>query len=162
MSEYFYQYKLFRGNVKVELDLYNYATKADLKGATDFDTCNLAAKSDLASLKAKADKMDIDKKLITAPADLSKLSNVVDNDIIKKTVYDKVVTEVNTIVTGSTLIDLNPDEYNQGLCYYSFMVNLYRCNESCSTLDDLSNRTCILNKIEDVNLSVFNMLRKNK
>ena len=161
MSEYFYQYKPFRGNVKVELDLYNYATKADLRGATDFDTCNLAAKSDLASLKAKLDKIDIDKKLITAPAYLSKLSNVVDNDIIKNVVYDKVVT-VNTIVTGSTLIDLNPDEYNQGLCYYPFMVNLYRYSESCNTLDDLSNRTCILNKIEDVNLSVFNMLKKNK
>ena len=68
MSEYFYQYKPFRGNVKVELVLYNYATKADLRGATDFHTCNLAAKSDLGSLKAKLDKIDVDKKLITAPA----------------------------------------------------------------------------------------------
>ena len=46
--------------MKVELDLYNYAAKVDLKGATGVDTSNLAAKSDLASLKAELDKIDID------------------------------------------------------------------------------------------------------
>ena len=46
--------------MKVELDLYNYATKVDLKRATGVDTSNLAAKSDLASLKAELDKIDID------------------------------------------------------------------------------------------------------
>ena len=50
----------------------SYATKADLKVATGLDTSNLAAKSDLANLKAQRDKMDVD-KLKTAPADLSKL-----------------------------------------------------------------------------------------
>ena len=68
--------------------------KVDLKGATRLDTPKLVAKTDLARLKAHVGKLDID-KLQTASADLSKLSNVVDNDIVKKFVYDKSVTKVN-------------------------------------------------------------------
>ena len=50
------------GNIKVELDLFNYATKTDLEGVTGVDISNIEAKSDLASLKAKQMKIDIDKK----------------------------------------------------------------------------------------------------
>ena len=73
------------GNVKVELDLSNYVTKADLKKARIVDTSNLVAKSDLASLKSEVDKIDID-KLKTGLSDLRNLSSVVDNDVIKKSV----------------------------------------------------------------------------
>ena len=59
-----------------------------------FDTSKLAAKSDLASLKAEKDILDID-KLVPGPVDLSKLSDVVKNDIAKKTVYDKLAAKVN-------------------------------------------------------------------
>ena len=53
MSKYFPKiYKAFQGNVKIELDLYNHITKFDLKGTMGVDTSNVAAKSDLASLKA--------------------------------------------------------------------------------------------------------------
>ena len=65
--------------------MYNYATKANLKGETGADSSNLAVKSDLGSLKADADKMDID-KLKTIPVNLSKLINVVYNDAVKKTI----------------------------------------------------------------------------
>ena len=82
---------------KVELDLSDYATKADLKETTGVVTLNLAAS---ATLKAEADKMDID-KLKTVPADLIKVRNVVDNDV-KITVYDKFVTKVNSIKVSST------------------------------------------------------------
>ena len=86
MSQYFSKpYELSDRNVKVELDLPFYAAKADLKAATDVDTSNLAAASDLASLKAEVDKTDID-KLRTVPADLSNANNAVDNDVVKKTV----------------------------------------------------------------------------
>ena len=71
MSEFFPKlYKTFGGNVKAGLDLSNYATKADLKGATDVETSNLAVKSDLANLKAEVDKRDIG-TVITVPADVS-------------------------------------------------------------------------------------------
>ena len=62
MSQYFAKpYEHFRGNVKVELDLSNYAAKNDLKGAVGVETPNLASKSYLASLKAEVDKVDVDK-----------------------------------------------------------------------------------------------------
>ena len=57
-----------------------------------------------------------------------------------------------------THINLHPNEYIQGLWYYPFAVNLDRCFGSCNTLCDLSNRICVTNKTEDLNLSVFNMV----
>ena len=61
--------------------------KTDLKSARWIDTSKLAAGSDLARLKAEVDKLDID-KLIPVHVDLSKLSDVVKNYVVKKTVYD--------------------------------------------------------------------------
>ena len=46
-----------------------------------------------------------------------------------------------SFMSRPTLIDLNPDEYNQGLCYYPFIVNLDRCHCSCSTFNDPSGKT---------------------
>ena len=83
--------------VKVELDLSTYAKKPDLKGATGIDTTTLPSKTNLASLKTKADNLDAD-KLKTIPADLRKLSNVVDN-VVKNTIYGKLVIKVDTIDT---------------------------------------------------------------
>ena len=62
------------GNLKVELELSYYATKVDLKEASDADASNIAAKSDLPNLKAEVDELDID-KVKTVPTDLSKPSN---------------------------------------------------------------------------------------
>ena len=83
--------------MNVGLNLSN-ATKSDLKGATSVHTFNLADKWDLHGLKAQIDKGDVH-KLKIVPADLSKLSNVVDNDIIKKTVCEELTTNVNAINT---------------------------------------------------------------
>ena len=82
MSQYFPKsYECSGGNVKVELNLSNFATKEDFKTAAEFDTSNLTAKS--ASLKVEVDKIDMDKTK-AVPANLSKLSNAVDNDFVKK------------------------------------------------------------------------------
>ena len=104
MNQYFPKpYEPFGGDISVKVDLSNYATKTNLKNATGIDTCKLAPKSDLASLKAEIDKLDID-KLITVPADLNKLSDVVKNDVVRKTVYDKLVAKVNNIdISGFVL-----------------------------------------------------------
>ena len=97
MSQYFPKpYEPFEIDINVKVDLSDYATKTDLKEATGVDTSKLAAKSDFASSKAEIDKIDVD-KLKTVPVDLSKLSNVVNNEVFKKTVYDKFVAKVNNI-----------------------------------------------------------------
>ena len=91
-------YEHFGRDINVKVDLSNHATKTNFKKATGIDTSNLAFKSDLATLKAEVDKIYVD-KLKTVPIDLSKLSNVVDDEVVKKTVYDKLVAKLNDIDT---------------------------------------------------------------
>ena len=93
------------------LTVSNDATKGDLKNATGVDISKSAKNVDidklekvptsLKSLKSKLDKLDFGKFEITL-ADLSKLSNVVKNDVIKKTEYDELVKKANTIRTTDT------------------------------------------------------------
>ena len=84
MSKFFSEpYKPFGGDINVTVDLYNYATKTDLKNVTYVDTSNFALNTNLPNLKTEAYKLDID-KLVPVPTDLSKLSNVVKNDVVKK------------------------------------------------------------------------------
>ena len=101
-SQYFPPYRRFGRNIYVELDLTCYATKTDLKNVTHVDVSNFALKSNLARLKTEVDKIDGD-KLKTIPVDLSKLSNVVNNDVVKKVVHDRLVTKVNINTTGLVL-----------------------------------------------------------
>ena len=72
----------------MELDLSSYATKTDLKSVAHLDVSSFALKTNLANLKAEVDKIHIT-KLIPVPDDLAKLSNVVKNDVVKKTEYNK-------------------------------------------------------------------------
>ena len=95
MRRYFAKpYERESKNIKVELDLSNYVTRADFKksaaaNASNFAafasnfTSDFAAKSDLAILKGEVDKIDIG-KLKTVHFNFYKLSNVVDNDLVKK------------------------------------------------------------------------------
>ena len=100
MSKYFPKpFRSFRGNINVKVDLSIYVTKTDLKNVTHVDTSNFALQTNLASLKTEVDKSDID-KLVPVPVDLSKLSNAVKNDVVKKTVYDKLAAKVNNIDTS--------------------------------------------------------------
>ena len=100
MSQYFPKpYEPFGGDINVKVDLSNYATKTDIKNVSHVDTSSFALKSNLADLKTEGDKLDID-KLVPVPVDLSKLSDVVKNDVVKKDVYDKLVTKVNNIDTS--------------------------------------------------------------
>ena len=84
MSTYYPPYKSSSNNIKVELDLTNYATKTDLKNITHTGVSSFASKTNLAASKTKVDKIDTD-KLKTVPEDLTKLSNVIKNDVVKKT-----------------------------------------------------------------------------
>ena len=92
--------------IKVDVDLSNYATKKDINDITHVDTSNFALKTNLSSLKTKVDKRDID-KLVPVPTDLSKLSNVVKNYVVKKTVYDKLAAKVININTSDFVLKTN-------------------------------------------------------
>ena len=84
MSQYFPKlYEPFVGDINVKVDLYNYTTKADIENIFYVDTSSFALKSDLAILKTEVDQLDID-KLVPVPIDLSKLSDIVKHDVVKK------------------------------------------------------------------------------
>ena len=86
MSQYFLKpYEPFGGDINVKVDLSNYATKTDVKNVTHVHVSSFALKLNFGSLKPEVDKLDID-KLAPVPADLSKLSDVVKIDVVKKTI----------------------------------------------------------------------------
>ena len=98
---YYPPYKSSSNNVKVELDLSNYATKTDLKNITHVDVSSLASKTNLAALKTEVDKIDAD-KLKKTPTDLVKLTNAVEHDVVKKTHYNTKVTSIEAQIAGLT------------------------------------------------------------
>ena len=98
---YYPPYRSSRNNIKVKLDLVNYATKTDLKNITHVDISSFASKTNLAALKTEVDKLDTD-KLKTTPVDLAKLSNVVENEVVKKNDYNTKVTSIEAQITGLT------------------------------------------------------------
>ena len=87
------------------MDFSNYATKADIKNILQVDTSSLPLTPNLASLKTEVDKLDI-VKLLTVAVDLSKLRDIAKNDVIRKTVYDKLVAKVNS--NGASGLVLKP------------------------------------------------------
>ena len=97
MSQYFPKsYEPFGGDINVKVDLSNYATNTDLKNISYIDVSSYALKTNLASLKSEVDKIDTD-KLKTVPDDLTKLSNLVKNDVVKNTDYNTLKTKVDAI-----------------------------------------------------------------
>ena len=99
-SQYFPPYGS-TNNIKVELDLVNYATKDYVKNITHVDVSSYATKTNSAALKSEVDKIEVD-KLKTTPADLAKLSNVVKNDVVKNTDYNTKVTSIENQIAGVT------------------------------------------------------------
>ena len=109
MSKFFPKpYKPFVRNINVKVDLSNYATKTDIKNISHVDTSSFALKTNLANFKTEVDKLDID-KLVPVPVDLRKLSDVVKNDVVKKTAYDKLVANVNNIDTSGFVLKTKYD-----------------------------------------------------
>ena len=99
MSQYFPKsYEPLGGDIDVKVDLSNYAIKTDLKNVSHVEVSSFPLKSNLASLKTEVDKLDID-KLVPVPVDLSKLSDVINNDVVKKTEYNKLITKLDSIDT---------------------------------------------------------------
>ena len=87
----------------------NYATKTDIKNILHVDISSFALKINWANLKTKVDKLDIE-KLVLVPTDLSKLSYLVKNDVVKKDVYNKLIVKVDDIYTNDFVLKTKYDK----------------------------------------------------
>ena len=105
MSQYFPKpfNSHFGDSIKVKIDLSNYATKADIKNISHVDTSSFALKTNLANVKTEVYKLDID-ELEPIPVDLSKLSDVLKIDVVKKTAYNKLVAKVDNFNTSDFVL----------------------------------------------------------
>ena len=115
LSKYFPDlYEPFGGDINVTADLSNYAIKTDIINISHVDTSSFALKTNLANLKTEGDKLDLD-KLVPILVDLSKRSDVIKNDIVKKDVYNKLVAKVNNIDTSKFVSKTKYDTYESEL-----------------------------------------------
>ena len=134
---YYPPYRSSRNNIKVELDLANYATKDDVKNITHVDVSSFASKTNSAALKTEVDKIDSD-KLKTTPADLAKLTNAIENDVVKKTDYNAKVTSIEAQITGltkNTVDNLNNITKLKAVDTNNF-VNRTKFSADTNSLDD--------------------------
>ena len=156
MSQYFPRpYEPFGGDINAKVDLSNYATKTDIKNISHIDSSSFALKSNLASLKTEVDKLDID-KLATGPVDLGKLSNVVENDVVKKTVYDKLAAKVNSIDTSVFVLKTNYDRDKS--TYNTKITEIEGKTPSISDLATNAALTAFENKIPNIS----SLVKKNR
>ena len=101
MSQYYPPNRSSSNNINVKLQLVTYATKTDLKNVTYVDISSFASKTNLSALKTEVDKIDAD-KLKTTPADLAKLTNAIEHNVVKKTDYNTKVTSIEVQIAGLT------------------------------------------------------------
>ena len=134
---YYPSYRSSRNNIKVELNLANYATKDDVKNITRVDVSSFASKTNLAALKTEVDKIDAD-KLKTTPTDLAKLTNAIEHDVVKKTDYNTKETSIEAQITGltkNTTDNLNDIKKLKAIDTNSF-VNKTKFSADINALDD--------------------------
>ena len=137
MSQYYPPYRSSSNNIKVELDLANYATKTDLKNITHIDVSSFTSKANLAALKTEVYKIDAD-KLKTTTADLAKLTNAVEHDVVKKTDYNTKVTSIEGEIAGLTknTVDNLADITKLKAVDTNSFVNKTKFSAYINTLDD--------------------------
>ena len=169
MSQYFPKpfNSYFGDSIKVKIDLSNYEKKTDIRNISHIDTSSFALKTNLASLKAEVDKLDID-KLVPIPVDLSKLSDVVKNDVVKKTVHDKLVAKVDNIDTSDfvlkTKYNTDKTELENKIPDVTDFVQKTKLTELENKIPDISNLATktALTAVENKIPSVSNLVKKNR
>ena len=132
---YYPPYRNSSNNIKVKLDLVNYGTKTDLKNINHADVSSFASKTNLASLKTEVDKIDTDNQQV---ADLAKLSNVVKNDVVKKTDYNAKITSIEGQIAGvtkNTTDNLNDIKKLKAVDTNNFVLKT-KFSADINTLDD--------------------------
>ena len=165
MSQYFPKpfNSHFGDSIKVKIDLSNYATKTDIKNISHVDTSSFALKTNLANLKTEVDKLDND-KLVPVPVDLSKLSDVVKNDVVKKIVYHKLLVKADNIDTSDfvlkTKYKTDKTELEKKIPDVTNIVKKVKLTELQNNISNISNLatktalTTVENKIPDISSHV--------
>ena len=166
MSQYFPKpFRNFGGDINDKADLSKHAKKGDIKIVTHVDTSGFALITQYKSLRLKTevDKWDID-KLVPVPVDLSKLNDVVKNDVVKKAVCDKLVPKVNNIDTSGFILktkyDTDKAELEKKISDVTDLVKKTKLIELENKIPDVSGLarksalTVVENKIPDVGSSV--------
>ena len=141
MSEYLPKPSSHEENIKVKIDLTNYATKNNIKNITHVDTSSFALKTNLSSLKNEVEKLDIN-KLVPVPTDLSKLSNVVKNDVVKKIDYNKSVAKVDNIDTNGFVLKTK------------YSTDKAKLENEIPDTSDLVQKTDYNNKITEIEIKI--------
>ena len=160
MSQYFPPYEDSSKSIKVELDLSNSATKVDVKNITHVDVASYASKTNLAALKTEVDKIDTD-KLKAVSDDLAKMSNVVKNDVVKKTEYNALKTKVAGIDTSAFItrtkikadtnsLDDKIDKVEKKIPVLTNFVTTARFNHEKKLLAAKTALATVENKIPDI------------
>ena len=168
MSKYFRKwFRSFGRNRNVKVDLSNYATTTDIRNISHDDTSSFALKPNLANLKTEVDELD-NGKLVPVPTDLSKLSNVIKNDVFEKSAYDKFVTEVDNIDTNNFILKIKYDtdetKLENKISNVTDFIKKTKLTELENKIPEINNLatkialTTVENKIPDVN----NLLKKTE
>ena len=152
-------YEPLGGDINVKADLSNYATKADNTNISYVETSSFALKSNLASLKTEVDKLDID-KLVPFPVDLSKLSDVVKNDV-KKTGYDKLVAIVNSIDASGfvlkTKYDTDKTELENKIIISQIIIDKLKLEKRTADTSKFVKKTNYNTKITEIENKIPNI-----
>ena len=170
ISQYFPKtYEPFGGAISVKGDLSHDATKADIKKVSHVNTSSFALKTNLADLKTEVDKLDID-NLVPASTDLSKLYNVVKKDVVKKNVYDKFISKVNSVDTSGfvlkTKYDTDKSELENKIADASGLVKKTyyntKTNETEGKIPNVNNLVTktTLNTVENKIPDIINLVKK--
>ena len=159
--------------MNVQLDLSNYATKTDLKNATEVDTSSFAKNklyidklknvpSGLSNLKSKADKLDVD-KLVPVPVDLSKLTDAVKNNVVKKGVYNAKIKNIKDKILDipkfATKTTLNA-KINEVKCEIPSITNLATTTALTAVKNKIPNANNLVKKT-DYNTKINEIVKRN-
>ena len=150
MSQYFRKpYEPFGVDIKVNVDLSNYATKADIKNISHVDTSSFSLKTNWASLKTEVDKLDID-KWVPVSVVLSKLSDVVKNYVVKKTNYNAKITKIenkipniSNLATKTALTTVENKILN--VCGLATKTELTAVENKIRNISNFSTKTALTN-----------------
>ena len=143
MIQDFLPYRSHGGDIKVELDLSNYARKTDLKNVTHVDVSSFASKTNLAGLNNEVDKLDAD-KLKTVPDDLAKLSNVVKNDVVKEE-YNSLKTKADSNDTINFVLKAKYEKDGS-----DFEDKISKIDKKISDVSDLVKKTDFNAKVTEI------------